>query len=207
MQVAAEKNIVFWDRLKKLNRTKSSGEVVAKGSTAGLNVVRIRQGEGTGQFLTVHCIMQELLRANIKRWPSSVSEDGLSVCVWMDDFSTQQKGYRRHFELNFFDENSAQRFFDSFTAALPDSAVKGLNYYEMRFNKELEVVEEKGEENGNVKNDEKEVEEGRKESISLSDSEDDDFPSQSEVDAFLLEVEEVNIGESQSLFNPIPQNW
>ena len=206
MQVAAEKNIVFWDRLKRLDRTKSSGEVVAKGSTSGLNIVRIQQGEG-GQFLTVHCIMQELLRANIRRWPSSVSEDGLSVCVWMDDFSTQQKGYRRHFELRFFDENSAQRFFDSFTAALPDCAVKGLGYYEMRFNEELEVVEEKGEENGNVKNDEKEVEEGRKESISLSDSEDDDFPSQSEVDAFLLEVEEVNIGESQSLFNPIPQNW
>ena len=89
---------------------------------------------------------------------SSVSEDGLSICVWLDDFSTHQKGYRRNFELKFFDENSAQRFFDSFTAALPDSAVKGLSYYEMRFDEELEVVEEKGEENDNVKSDEKEME-------------------------------------------------
>ena len=87
--------------------------------------------------------MQELLRANIKRWPSSVSEDGLAISVWMEDYSLQRNGYRRCFELKFFDERSAQYFFEEFTQALPVGSLKGPSYYEMRHGKEIESEEDK----------------------------------------------------------------
>ena len=155
--------------------------------------------------------MQELLRANIKRWPSSVSEDGLAISVWMEDFSLQRNGYRRCFELKFFDERSAQYFFEEFTQALPVGSLKGPSYYEMRHGKEIESEEDKceNEEEDNWNESEKVMKKGQTaaETCPLESDGGDYEPTQQEVDEFFLQLEEENIGESQNLFHPIPQNW
>ena len=131
MQATNEKNLLFWDRLKQLSREKEDGEIVDKGDINGRNVLRLMSGENGGAFLTVNCIMQELLSANATAWPSSVSDDGLTVTLWLTDFSSGRDGYRRKFMLTFFDELSASRFFESFTLSLPCRAVRGRSYEEM----------------------------------------------------------------------------
>lgn len=211
MQVAVESNVLFWDRLEKLSRTKMDGEVVLKGSTTiPLNKIRIWRGE-RGGFITIHCIMQELLRANIRSWPSSVSEDGLTVGLWLHDYSMERNGYRRKFELSFFDGIAAERFFDVFVNELPTHITTGPSYYEMK-------SDCKGTDSEDVDNSEEEEEEDdcdcdSKSTEGASIEEYDGNKGGEEEDneednlKFILELED-NWGESQSLFNPSnpPQN-
>jgi len=150
MQATNEKNLLFWDRLKQLSREKEDGEIVDKGDVNGKNVLRLMSGKNGGAFLTVNCIMQELLSANATAWPSSVSDDGLTVTLWLTDFLSGRDGYRRKFMLTFFDELSASRFFESFTLSLPCRAARGRTYQEMIEDEEdadFEAVEEAGKEN------------------------------------------------------------
>ena len=203
MQAAIEQNVLFWDRLDKLSRTKMDGEVVLKGSTTiPLNKIRIWRGE-RGGFITIHCIMQELLRANIRSWPSSVSEDGLTVGLWLHDFSMERNGYRRRFELTFFDGIAAERFFDVFVDELPTSVTRGPSYYEMKDGCEdndldgLDDSEAQEEEEENDDDCSKSTEGSSIQECNGNrggEAEDDDLK-------FILELED-NWGQSQSLFNP-----
>ena len=207
MQVAIEPNVLFWDRLDKLSRTKVDGEVVLKGSTTiPLNKIRIWRGE-RGGFLTIHCVMQELVRANIRSWPSSVSEDGLTVGLWLHDFSMERNGYRRKFELSFFDGIAAERFFDVFVDELPTSVTRGPSYYEMK-----DGCEDNDEED--LDDSEAQEEEENDDDCSSKSTEENDGNRVGEAEdneedklKFILELDD-NWGESQSLFNPShpPQN-
>ncbi len=204
MQVDVESNVLFWDRLEKLSRTKMDGEVVLKGSTTvPLNKVRIYRGE-RGGFLTIHCVMQELVRANVREWPYSVSEDGLTVGLWLHDYSMERNGYRRKFELTFFDEVATERFFDVFVNELPTHISTGPSYYEMKggykdgdsedMDSSLEK-EEDGSDSQSAKGGGASIEENnRNKTREGEDNEEDDIK-------FLLELEG-NWGESQNLFNP-----
>jgi len=211
MQVAIESNVLFWDRLDKLSRTKMDGEVVLKGSTTiPLNKIWIWRGE-RGGFLTIHCVMQELVRANIRSWPSSVSEDGLTIGLWLHDFSMERNGYRRRFGLTFFDGIAAERFFDVFVEELPSSVTRGPSYYEMKDGCEeddeddLDTSEEQEQEDGcNDKSTEgASIEEKYNEE---KGGEEEDNGKENNL-KFILELED-NWGESQSFFNPShpPQN-
>ena len=105
-------DVIFWDRLDSLKRTKKDGEVVERGSINGLNIIRIHQGqEGQRNFITSCFVMQSLLCANIKNWPSSVLKDGLTISLWLEDFSLNRNGYRCKFELTFFQQTSAELYF------------------------------------------------------------------------------------------------
>lgn len=121
MQVDNEKQVVFWDRLERLDRKKKEdGETVQRGSIGGSNILRIREGEkDRGYFLTVTCVMQQVLIANIAQWPSAVLDEGRSIKIWFFDHALGQDGNKREFTLSFFDEYGAKKFFESYTSCLP----------------------------------------------------------------------------------------
>lgn len=180
-----------------------NGEVVLRGSsTIPLNKIRIRRGE-RGGFLTIHCVMQELLCANIRSWPSSVSEDGLTVGLWLHDYSMQRNGYRRKFELTFFDGISAERFFDVFVNELPTNVTKGWSYYEMKDGCEDTDSEDLDDSEAEEENDDADSKSTGGDSIKENDRNKDRETKHNEEDdlKFILELDD-NWGESQSLFNP-----
>ena len=192
------------------------GEVVDRGEVGGRNVLRLMRGQNGGAFLTVNCIMQELLSANATAWPSSVSDDGLTVSLWLTDFSSGRNGYRRKFMLTFFDELSASRFFESFTLSLPRRAVHGRSFQEMvedeedgfgakddkeeeDNNGEVDMHGEVDEEHGETKNDGKGGggdTRSKKQGAMGPDIISDDFA------AILAMEKEMPWGKSQDLFNP-----
>ena len=134
MQAETESNVIFWDRLTSLTRESSNGESIKRGShELGRNVVRIHRGAGKSFFLTVYSNgMQQVLCANIVQWASAVSQDGLSITLWLIDHSLGRNGYKRKFQLSFFDELSASRFFSSYSSAVPPEATKGPDYHHLR---------------------------------------------------------------------------
>lgn len=75
--------------------------------------------------------MQEVLNANARMWPSSVSDDGLTIEIWLDDFAMGRKGYRRKFALTFFEVNFANAFFNVYTSYLPNETPQGQGFYAM----------------------------------------------------------------------------
>ena len=118
MQTQVEMNVKFWDRLVSLNRTKKCGEVVPRGSVGGLNILRIHKGQ-IGDFVTVKCIMQDVLAAIILQWPSAVSEDGCSLTLWLFDFSLGRNGSaKRQFDLTFSKAHPAKSFLILIRSAL-----------------------------------------------------------------------------------------
>ncbi len=145
MQQSSEKATKFWDRVPSIVRISSKGEELQKGSLGGLNVVRIQEGRGGRCFITAYCLMQQLCNANILQWPSEVSEDGLTINIWLFDFSLGRNGSKRLFKITFFDEVAASKFFSTYTESLPGRTKEGLSYWEMRDrNTESEGEEDEG---------------------------------------------------------------
>jgi len=213
MQTQVEMDVKFWDRLVSLNRTKECGEIVPRGSVGGLNIVRIHKGQ-SGDFVTVKCIMQDVLVANILQWPSAVSEDGCSLTLWLFDFSLGRDGSaKRQFDLTFFQSSSCKKFFDSYTQCL--KGMDGPSY---------DMLKDGGkdEEDGSDKEDEAEDIVESTAGLALGGGqedkdEDDGCPplcdkneeedEENEKRRMILELEE-NFGESQNLFAPqYPDNW
>ena len=217
-------NTLFRDRLLRLTRTKRDGEEVDKGSTDGLNVVRLLRGEGCG-FVIVSCSYQELLRANLQSWPFSVSEDGLRIALFLTDYSAGRNGYRRKFSLCFFDEAAALTFFDTVVSSLPAGVEQGRSYMELRHGIEEVPDEEEGEMEGEKDGEEEEVDEENKvglggvertdsteDSASVNsadgdvgeDKEEEDVEELSDEMKEMLALEQDEAwGNSQALFNPI----
>ena len=219
MQTSNETNLLFWDRLKQLSREKADGEVVDRGEVGGRNVLRLMRGQNGGAFLTVNCIMQELLSANTTAWPSSVSDDGLTVSLWLTDFSSGRKGYRRKFMLTFFDELAASRFFESYTLSLPSRAGRGLSFQEMvedeengGFGAEEDDSEEEEEvdknreqvkkESGGTENDDEGGQEDTQQSKDQEGATGSEMRISDDFAAVLALEQEMPWGESQDLFNP-----
>lgn len=214
MQVKNEKEVLFWDRLSELKRVKEDGEVVSRGSIGGINILRIHQGGRGSCFMTASCHSQSLLNAEIITWPSNVSDDGMSINLWLFDYSLGRQGYKREFILTFIDELGASRFFETFTDALPSKVKQGKSYWEMRNSC------------GSQSDDDESIVDNSNDSINNSSHRDQDFNdirrggerrndvSENSVEdcnhndaaneelAHILEMEE-NWGESQSLFDPI----
>ena len=208
MQVAKEDKVVHWDWLDELKREKMNGEIVAKGSKGGFNVLQIFEGN-QGHFLRVVCKGQELLNANIHSWPARVSEDGLTIELWLFDNSLGRDLYKRKFFLTFFEERAALLFFESYTNAL--SFVKdGYSYWDMKHgtagnhldgeSDECASKEEDGEEETGVEELVELLDNGPVKIESVAAAGDDSFNEREELQ-LLLEIE-ANIGQSQDLFNP-----
>ena len=199
MQVSREEGVIFWDRIKELRRHKLRGEVVTKGSTEGRNILRIHKPSAgrDKHFITVDCVSQKLLNANLINWPSAVSDDGTTIEIWFFDFSLGRKGEKRKFDLIFFDALSAERFFESFCEALP-SPCEGVGYWEMRIN---DSEDEESDEAGRFGPDDDGSEGGKEEKgggVTATDSGD---VAEDEL-ARIIQMEE-NWGNSQQLFNPL----
>jgi len=217
-------NTLFRDRLLRLTRTKSDGEEVDKGSTDGLNVVRLLRGEGCG-FVIVSCSCQELLRANLQSWPFSVSEDGLRIALFLTDYSAGRKGYRRKFSLCFFDEAAALTFFNTVVSLLPVGVKQGRSYMELRYDIEEVSDEEEEEVDGEKDGEEEEVDEEKvgkggvdtestEESASVNSASgeggEQDKDEEEDVEGLTDEMKELLAleqdeawGNSQALFNPM----
>jgi len=195
MNTIIKPNTLFFDRLTSLRRTKANGEVVPRGGSE--NALRIIRGK-RGYFVRVTCIMQEVLSANITQWPSDVSEDGLTITLWLFDQALGRQPTNRKFELTFLDEVGARRFFEALTeVALPEESRVGRSYFDLRNGEEEE-------ESDNEESDENGVEEDRIVEVVESKSEeggsvvgslDKDFEE-------ILQMEQ-NWGNSQSLFDPL----
>ena len=206
MQKSTEQSTLFWDRVPRLIRIKSNGEEVQKGSAGGLNIVRIQKGR-TCSFVTAYCIMQQLVNANILQWPSGVSEDGLTIYLWLFDVSLGRSATsKRLFHFTFFDKVAASRFLEKFTEGLPSDAQRGLSYWEFRNgvsdtedepdSEEEKVIDETlvGEEN--------DLDDGNHEHGNGGAG--DESADDEEVDELRRIMElEANWGESQCLFNPM----
>ena len=214
MQVANEKNVAFFDRLLSLKRVKEDGEVVMRGSEGGQNMVRLihREGEkGGGAYVAANCSSQQLLSAPVAGWPSKVTEDGLTIHIFLCDFSMRRNGYRRQFILTFLDELGALRFFETFVGLLPTGARKGDSYWDMRSG----VEEKGGDEDEHPKNKEPEEKKKDEDGTSTTDDEKENYEDnegescvedeEGDKDNNLAEILEMesNWGESQSLFDPI----
>ena len=211
MQTVREQpGLVHWDRLVSLERVTKKGGVVLRGSTGGMNVVRIHRGSN-GLFITAHCIMQELLCANIRAWPSAVSEDGCTITLWLIDSSLGRQPYKRQFHLTFFHETSASLFFESFVSELEEA---GLSFDVMKSGVDEEdesaetidlLAEEEEHQAADKGNDD---DEGGEQEVENDNGrgDGDETATQEEIDDlnFLLRQEaEAPWGESQDLFNPI----
>ena len=196
MQAEKEIDVVFWDRLKGLKRVKESGEVVLRGSEYGENILKIRRWDQGYYYITASCYSQALLSANMNGWPSKVSEDGLTIHLWLFDHSLGRNGFKREFILTFFDELGATGFFDVYTAALPTRVGRNKpSYWDMREGGVKELNDDEGikeEAEKEKKNDGEDV---------VADVAEVDDEDQALADMFALE--ESNWGESQSLFNPL----
>ena len=229
MQAETESNVIFWDRLTSLTRESSNGESIKRGShELGRNVVRIHRGAGKSFFLTVYSNgMQQVLCANIVQWASAVSQDGLSITLWLIDHSLGRNGYKRKFQLSFFDELSASRFFSSYSSAVPPEATKGPDYHDLRGRGVLGKSGKNGDDAGgkgagcdNGIADQKKLhkeggedapvdnvlcrhgyEGGKEEDKKVEEEADSDMDNDSHLKSTILEMES-NWGESQDLFNP-----
>ena len=115
MQVAKEENVVYWERLDGLYRYKEDGKKVIRGGEGGINILRIfrRSGGmkhgGSTHFMRIMCSYQEVLNCNVRSWPATVAEDGMTVLLWLQDQSIGCN-YQRKFDLKFFDEMGARVF-------------------------------------------------------------------------------------------------
>ncbi len=211
MQAAVEKNLLFWDRLNGLWRIKLDGERVMRGSEGGLNVLRILNGgngasSSSSSFMTVHCSYQEVLKCRLDSWPVHVTEDGLTIHLWLMDQSLGRRGYRRKFELHFFDDAGASKFFEAYTNALPQSTVRGNGFVDMRYGTGSTSSDE--DECPSTDDEERSVDLLRNEGATADDkmkSNDGDRTADDDeiedLNQRMLE-EDQNWGESQSLFHP-----
>ena len=219
MDFTANPNVLFYDRIVSMRRTKESGEVVDRGSTEGaLNSIEIRRGTGGICYVVGHCIMQQILLANIKQWPSAVSDDGRTVTLWLDDHSLGRNGYRRKFEVTFIHERLAKIFFSLFTGAIQERVGPCLSFEKMAYGGVGEHQEREGgndnsdDDNSSSNNnneEEREEDNGLAELVqALNDSsvvgvaQEDSNNDENDYDHFqrILEMEQ-NMGESQSLFH------
>lgn len=211
MQASREgQAIQFWDRLVKMTRVRSTGEEVMKGGEHGVNVVRIQKGSNHRSFITVYCVMQQLLNANVLQWPSSVSEDGLEVSLWLMDYSLGRNGAKRLFKLVFFDEAGASRFFDAFTEALPPGTKNGQSYWKLRGGAQESDEESTTDDGGDDTFEENSFVQGTADNPCVIDDDGDEDDEAAELagDDEVEELkrileEEANVGESQNLFAPM----
>jgi hypothetical protein len=121
-QTNRNKNCCFWDRLISLKRIQSNGSLISKGGEEpGYTKVGIFKGEGNDRsYLVAHLSSMLVLNANVEVWPTSISESGESVTMWLTDFSGDRNNpCRRKYILKFFEEAAAMNFFQIYCNALP----------------------------------------------------------------------------------------
>lgn len=219
-------NSIFFDRLRTLKRHTSEGDVVSRGATDGTNTISIREGRSGSGFVVSYCLHQQLLLANVKWWPSSVSTDGQTITLWLMDHSAGRNGYRRKFELEFFDATATRKFFDTYVSKVPmGTGGEKRNFDQMidvamemevgggdvnveneeggdvdAENEEGEEENVGGEEGGGGQHDVAAVEEEGKEEEDVGGEEGGRGQAQRMKD--IIELDEEMWGESQNLFHP-----
>lgn len=216
MQVAKETNVVFWERLDGLFRYKEDGERVMRGGEGGMNVLRIfkrssggvEQGGGSTHFMRITCSYQEVLNCNIRSWPASVTEDGLTITLWLQDQSIG-RNFQRKFELKFLDEMGARNFFEAYTSALPQAAAKGRSFVDMRNGDSAFLEKDSG------SSDDSNEDDDETRSVDLFDrhrqeqeNKNDKMADSKDIENLTnLFADEENWGHSQSLFNPMSPSF
>lgn len=215
MDVKNEKGVVFWDRLDALIRVKQDGTEITKGGSSVENVLRISRLTSYSGTITAYFKFQQLLNATIRLWPEGISADGLTIELWLDDFSGGRKGFRRKFLIKFLNELAGSLFFHVYIAALPKN-VKGPTYWELRFNgssarsdsesddtlhydseesdQTIDLVMTQGVENKQGFDDDGGIKLNQKEGETSIDDE------EKVVTDFLAELGDMNFGESQDQF-------
>lgn len=204
VQEEAKKGVVLWDRVVSISRTKESGEVVWKGNVGGGNIVRIVKRDHHGFYIRGTCSSAELLNANVTQWPSDVTEDGLTISLWLIDYSMGRNGTaKRKFQITFFDEYSSKQFFETYVSCLPPRQQrKGGKSFEDFVYPAANEDDDEDDDDGNSSD--KEEEDGKKENSKDGTGggvQDEEEEGRNKVFGFLFEGEE-NWGHSQNLFVP-----
>lgn len=198
-------NDKFVDRLRSLAVVRSNGMVVTCGGEEDDGGVKIRIKEGSrGGFITGHLLSLNVLNANIRSYPTTVDEDGLTVDLWLVDQSNGRKPTQRLFRLCFWDTMAAKLFFEVYCSLLPgngptfeelQSRDLGQGQTNIRNNDNSDDDENESSGEDNIENEQKEDDCNRSvENESGANEEPFSDPFE------LLDIG--NFGESQDMYNP-----
>ena len=203
MQVAKERNVVFWDRLEGMWRFKDDSEKVMRGGKG--NLLRIFQMDDAAPFMRVTCSYQEVLHCYLGNWPSHVTEEGTTIHLWLFDQSLA-RNYKRKFEFEFADEQAAKGFFECYTSLLDPCKPRGRTYHEMKDGTDCSSSDEEKsvdllvgkKESSNEEENTNSNEESEEENAEDVTADDDDMD-----DLARILAEDQNWGNSQSFMNPL----